>query len=234
MKEHNWCARFQTRLPMPAWRALRGSWNSGSARAVPSTASPPRSLRSWSCQAPSTASTPSPDVGRPHFHPTVRTAFTLQDRFLPLDPGPWGNVYRSGPYLVFVAENQGVWEVATLAQGDDPSVWVSEDCSHRGPNPIWRPLDNPLSHFLVTFVLQEMMFGSEFLACHEDALSVFARAGCQCEPSGPMGSSLGPVSVTPTSWLTGASSYAGTQGTSRWTTTGMASMSLRSPNSSRD
>src|SRR4051812_25385839 len=55
--------------------------------------------------------------------------FCAQDRFLPLEPGKWGNVYRSGEYGVFVAENQGVWEVATLAEGDDPGVWVSEDCS---------------------------------------------------------------------------------------------------------
>jgi hypothetical protein len=118
----------------------------------------------------------------PAYPPYCANRFHVQDRFLPLDPGPWRNVYRSGPYLVFVAENQGVWEVATLAQGDDPPVWVSEDCSHRGPSPIWRLLDKPLSHFLVTFVLQEALFGSEFGACHEDALSVFTGAGCQCEP----------------------------------------------------
>ena len=114
--------------------------------------------------------------------PYCANRFHAQDRFLPLDPGPWGTVRRSGPYLVFVIENQGVWVVATLPGGDDPPVYVSEDCSHRGPNPIWRRLDKPLSHFLVTFVLQECMFGSEFLACHEHALSVFESAGCQVEP----------------------------------------------------
>jgi hypothetical protein len=129
----------------------------------------------------------------PAFLPYCGNRFDVQDRFLPLDQGPWGNVYRSGPYLVFVAENQGVWEVATCAQGDDPPVWVSEDCSHCGPSPIWRPLENPLSHFLVTFVLQETLLGSEFRACHEDALSVFAGAGCQCEPV----------------WLNGEYSYPG-------------------------
>src|SRR6266498_2684923 len=118
----------------------------------------------------------------PAFPPYCLNRFCGQDRFLPLDPGPWGNVYRSGPYLVFVAENQGVWEVATLPSGADPNVWVSEDCSHRTSNPTWRPLDNPLSHFLVTLVLQETMFSSEFLACHENALSVFASAGCEVEP----------------------------------------------------
>jgi len=118
----------------------------------------------------------------PAFPPYCMNRFHVQDRFLPLDPGPWGNVYRSGPYFVFVAENQSVWEVATLPSGDDPGVWVSEDCSHRSSSPIWRQLDNPLSHFLVTLVLQETMFGSKFGACHENALSLFANAGCEVEP----------------------------------------------------
>jgi len=60
-------------------------------------------------------------------------------------------------------------------------VWVSEDCSHRTPNPIWRELEHPLSHFLVTLVLQETMFGSDHLACHEEALDKFKEAGCKIE-----------------------------------------------------
>ena len=118
----------------------------------------------------------------PAFLPYSESRFHRQDRFLPLAHGPWGNIYRSGCYFVFAAENQGVWEAATLTNGDGPGVWVSEDCSHRTPNPKWRPLDNPLSHFLVSFVLQETMFGSNFLACNEGALSVFSIAGCEVEP----------------------------------------------------
>ena len=118
----------------------------------------------------------------PPFPRYCQNRFCAQDRFLPLEPEPWGNVYRSGEYVVFVAENQGVWQVATLARGDDPGVWVSEDCSHRTPSPKWRPLDNPLSHFLVSFVLQECMFGSGFLGCNEGALAVFSNAGCEVEP----------------------------------------------------
>jgi hypothetical protein len=108
--------------------------------------------------------------------------FRFQDRFLPLQRCDWGNAYRAGPYFVFVAENQGVWEVATLAHGEDPRVWVSEDCSHRTPHPRWRPLAEPLSHFLVTFVLQECIFGAEERACVENALAVFENAGCAIEP----------------------------------------------------
>ncbi len=118
----------------------------------------------------------------PAFPPYCANRFHVQDRFLPLDPHPWGNVHRSGPYLVFAAENQGVWQVATLPTGEDPKVWISENCSHRTPNPTWRTLEDPLSHFLVTFVLQETMFSSKFLACREGALSVFATAGLEVEP----------------------------------------------------
>ena len=38
-------------------------------------------------------------------------------------------------------------------------VWISEDCSHRTDRVVWRQLEKPLSHFLVSFVLQEVMFG---------------------------------------------------------------------------
>jgi hypothetical protein len=93
-----------------------------------------------------------------------------------------GAAYFSGAYFVFAAENQGVWEVATLRDGEDPPVWISEDCSHRTTSPTWRQLDQPLSCFLVTFVLQETMFGSNRCACCENALSRFVDAGCVVEP----------------------------------------------------
>ena len=116
----------------------------------------------------------------PAFPPYCMNRFGKQDRFLPLEPGPHGSVRRSGAYIVFLAENEGGWAAATLPSGNDPDVWVSEDDST--PVATWRRLTNPLSHFLVTFVLQELMFGSDFGDCHEEALAVLANAGCTVEP----------------------------------------------------
>jgi hypothetical protein len=113
----------------------------------------------------------------PAHPPHSENRFSVQDSFLPLD-----SCYRSGPRLVFVTENQGVWHMATLPSGDDPDVWVSEECSHRSSSPIWRPLGCSLSQFLVTFVLQELMFGCKFGDCQENALSVFQNAGAEIEP----------------------------------------------------
>jgi hypothetical protein len=85
--------------------------------------------------------------------------------------------------LVFVRENQGVWVAATERAGDDPPVWITEECSHRErQRPIWRRLEKPLSHFLVSFVLQELMFGSELLSVAPGALETFESAGLPIEP----------------------------------------------------
>ncbi len=84
--------------------------------------------------------------------------------------------------LVFVWENQGVWVAATEPTGADPPVWISENCSHRNAVNEWRQLEKPLSHFLVSFVLQELMFGSEILAVAPEALARFGEAGLKTEP----------------------------------------------------
>jgi hypothetical protein len=64
--------------------------------------------------------------------------------------------------LIFVDENQGVWECCTLTHGDDPPVWCIED--HQDNTGQWtkqeRLVCSSLSTFLVSFVLQELMFGS--------------------------------------------------------------------------
>jgi hypothetical protein len=84
--------------------------------------------------------------------------------------------------LLFVWENQGVWVAATEQTGADPPVWISENCSHRTPVRVWRQLENPLSHFLVTFALQEVMLGSELVAAAPGALAKFAKARAKIEP----------------------------------------------------
>ncbi len=84
--------------------------------------------------------------------------------------------------LIFVFENQGVWVAATEQSGVDPPVWISENCSHREPIRQWNRLDNPLSHFLVSFVLQEVMFGCRIVSVATNALQSFTKAGLTVEP----------------------------------------------------
>jgi hypothetical protein len=84
--------------------------------------------------------------------------------------------------LVFVWENQGVWVAATEPAGVDPPVWITEKCSHREARQIWRQLEKPLSHFLVSFVLQEVLFSSAIVAVAPGALETFAEAGLPGEP----------------------------------------------------
>jgi hypothetical protein len=47
---------------------------------------------------------------------------------------------------------------------------------------MWRQLDNPLSHFLVSFVLQDLVYGSEVLAVAPNALEKLEDAGLPVEP----------------------------------------------------
>lgn len=84
--------------------------------------------------------------------------------------------------LIFVCENQGVWVAATEPFGADPPVWISEDSSHWGDNRKWRRLEKSLSHFLVSFVLQELMFSSTFLSTASGLSEKFEKAGLTVEP----------------------------------------------------
>ena len=83
--------------------------------------------------------------------------------------------------LAFVWENQGVWVAATDPTGVDPPVWIAEDYDHK-TEPTWWKIGNPLSHFLVSFVLQELLFGSEFVAVAPGAMRKFEQAGLPIEP----------------------------------------------------
>jgi hypothetical protein len=84
--------------------------------------------------------------------------------------------------LSFVCENQGVWVAATEPFGADPPVWISEDSSHWGDVRKWRRLEKPLSHFLVSFVLQELLFSSTFVSAAPDVSGKFKKAGLTVEP----------------------------------------------------
>jgi hypothetical protein len=119
----------------------------------------------------------------PPVHPPFSpNHFCGQDRMLPLMTEPPGSVHRSGDYLVFISENQGVWVAATLPSGFDPAVWISEDFWELRSDATWKLVSKSLSEFLVTFILQECIFSSEHVACAKNALSIFEHAGCHIKP----------------------------------------------------
>jgi hypothetical protein len=109
--------------------------------------------------------------------------FCMQDTLCAIRPKQYApDLQFMDDLLVFVWENQGVWVAATERSGSDPPVWISEDCSHRNEVKKWRRLQNPLSHFLVSFALQEVMLGSELLAVAPGALAIFEEVGARIQP----------------------------------------------------
>jgi hypothetical protein len=109
--------------------------------------------------------------------------FCMQDQLCAIRPAGYAMpLQMMDGLLVFVWENQGVWVAATERRGADPPVWISEHCSHREERKVWRQLEKPLSHFLVSFILQEMMFGSELVAVAPGALGKFDGANLKIEP----------------------------------------------------
>jgi hypothetical protein len=104
--------------------------------------------------------------------------FCMQDKLCALTSRQRAPVLQDMDHrLVFVWENHGVWVAATEHTGDDPPVWITEGASHREAHQVWRRHEKPLSHFLVSFVLQELIFGSERLATAADVLEKFEKAG---------------------------------------------------------
>jgi hypothetical protein len=110
--------------------------------------------------------------------------FCMQDQIGAIIPsGHAPQLQLRDDLLVFVWENQSVWVAATKPTGIDPPVWISENASHLEPRTQWRQLTKPLSHFLVSFVLQEVMFGGcELVATASAALETFQQAGKTVEP----------------------------------------------------
>lgn len=62
-----------------------------------------------------------------------------------------------------------------------PVVMNKGPSSHRDTQRVWRRLEKPLSHFLVSFVPQELVFSSEVLAAAPGALEKFESAGLPVE-----------------------------------------------------
>ncbi len=78
--------------------------------------------------------------------------------------------------VVFIAENQGVWQIGTDTAGEDPPVLARLD---DGP---WQLLDESLTRFLVTFVLHETVFGCEHLGGAENVIEQLTAAGMHISP----------------------------------------------------
>jgi hypothetical protein len=120
--------------------------------------------------------------GQPLWAPYANR-FCVQDKLAGFVAREYAPVLRMmDNRLVFVWENQGVWVAATEVAGSDPPVWISEECSHCEARQVWRQLEHPLSHFLVSFVLQELLFSSALVAVAPGAIEKFESAGLSIEP----------------------------------------------------
>ncbi len=101
------------------------------------------------------------------------SVFAYQDLLLPFE-----TLFMDDGKLVFVSENQGVWLVGTLPDGDDPPVWVREN----EPESPWYKLCDSLTEFLVTFCLHEIVFGARYRAHGKNLLDRFRSHGCHISP----------------------------------------------------
>lgn len=87
--------------------------------------------------------------------------FGPQDQLLPID-----QLEQNGSRFKFIHENQGVWSCETEANAADPPVYSDSTAyDHGEPEGTMRVVCPSLSHFLTTYCLQEMFFGSQHLFC---------------------------------------------------------------------
>lgn len=101
------------------------------------------------------------------------TVYAYQDMLLPFE-----SLFVQDGKLVFVVENQGVWQVGTLTSGEDPPVWVREN----EPGSPWQKLGDSLTEFLVTFCLHEIVFGAPYRSSVMGVLARFEQLGCHIAP----------------------------------------------------
>ena len=87
-----------------------------------------------------------------------RGLFAKQDRLVPVD-----QLEVQGDRVAFLDENQGVWSCQTLTHGQDPPVYSdSLEAYGLGSDGV-QEICPSLAHFLTSFCLQELAFGSRFL-----------------------------------------------------------------------
>ena len=98
--------------------------------------------------------------------------------------------------LIFLDENQGVWQAATEPTGEDPLVWYRYEEDGE-----WWLVDESLSRFLVTFLLFDAVCGCRYHAHGDKLIEKFKDAGMHVAPL----------------WLNGPYTGANEAGTGPWT-----------------
>jgi hypothetical protein len=88
-----------------------------------------------------------------------RGLFGSQDKLLPMD-----RLKPKDGRVTFLQENQGVWTCETLIDGEDPPVY-SDSMAYESGSKEMQEVCGSLSHFLTTYCLQELVFGSKHLFC---------------------------------------------------------------------
>ena len=87
---------------------------------------------------------------------------------------PMDNLARDGGKLTFITENQANFRIALEPTRGGWTLWV---CAF-GQDWLWVPMDDVrLAELLVTFGLQELMFGARYLTAH----SAHAIEGCKVD-----------------------------------------------------
>ena len=86
--------------------------------------------------------------------------FGTQDMLLPLD-----QLVLKKDRFAFIRENQSVWTCETLANEADPPVFSDASAMDGSSGEAMREVSPSLSHFLTTFCLHELAFGSQNLYC---------------------------------------------------------------------
>ncbi len=104
--------------------------------------------------------------------PFAVPAFSHQDHLWKLD-----SVKRADDgKLIFLNENQGVWDCRTVVGVEEPPVWcVRDQLDEKGESfTLEKLVSNSLSRFITTCVLQELVLGSRLLfsdnACRDGGL----------------------------------------------------------------
>ncbi|MEO1353640.1 MAG: hypothetical protein AAFW84_33625 [Cyanobacteria bacterium J06635_15] len=91
--------------------------------------------------------------------------FGPQDKLLAVD-----QLEITGNRFRFIHENQNVWLCETLINQEDPPVY-SNSLAYEFGDDKFREVCSSLSHFLTTFCLQEVFFGSRHLFCIDSDIS---------------------------------------------------------------